>query len=111
MLITLARPQALTAARKPSGKRPLSGSPISVNQLKAMLNAIKSRLRRSGELTLTLFFSPKRLFASLKLCSIHPRCQCQLVALLASLNVVARDTRALRVSSPGFWLPSSKGLC
>ena len=39
-LITLARFQALTAPRKPSGKRLSSGSPISVNRLKAVVNAI-----------------------------------------------------------------------
>jgi hypothetical protein len=49
MLITLDRPQALTEERKPSGKRPLSGSPISVNQLKAIVNAIKSRPRGAPE--------------------------------------------------------------
>src|SRR4051812_33422469 len=89
MLVTLALPQALTAARKPSGRIPPLGSPISVNQLKAMVNAINSRLRRSAEPTLTLL-NPKRLFASLKLCSFQPRCQYQLVALLASSNLVAR---------------------
>jgi hypothetical protein len=39
-LITLARFQALTAPRKSSGKRLSSGSLISVNRLKAVVNAI-----------------------------------------------------------------------
>jgi hypothetical protein len=53
--MTLALPQTLTAQRKPSGKTPLSGNPISVSHERAIVSAIKSRLKRSGEPTLTPF--------------------------------------------------------
>ena len=71
VLITLARPQAATAERKPRGTTPPSGNPISVSHERATLSAISKRERRSGQPTGTRA-NPKRLLASLKDCSIHP---------------------------------------
>ena len=54
-----------------------------------MLNAINSRLKRSGEPTPTPF-NPKQLFASLKYCSIQPLWQCQEAVLRMLLRLVAK---------------------
>ncbi len=89
MPVTLTRPQALTALRKPSGNRPLSGSPISESHVRATLSAISRRLRRPGQPTRTRA-NPKRLLESLKDCSIQPRCHYQEAAILASAKLVAR---------------------
>lgn len=100
--MTLALPQATTEERKPSGKRtPPSGNPISVSHERAMVSAMSSRPRRRGQPTLTLA-SPKRPFASLKDCSIHPLYQYQEMALLASSKLVAKYQGSSGCSRRGF---------
>lgn len=89
MLITLALPQATTEARNPPGRTPLPGSAIKVSHESAMVSAIKSRSKRSGDATLASL-SPKRLFESLKDCSIQPLCQYHEAATLAVERLVAR---------------------
>ena len=79
-LMMLARPQAITEERKPSGTTPLSGSLISVSHERAMVSPMSSRQRRFGQPTRTRA-NPKRLLESLKDCSIQPRCQYQDAAL------------------------------
>src|SRR5215213_1650435 len=87
--MTLALPQALTEERKPSGTTPQPlGNPISVSHERAMVSVIKSRLKRCGEPTPTPF-NPKRLFASLKGCSIQSLCQYHEAALRADPRLVA----------------------
>src|SRR3954471_16462361 len=88
-LITLARPHALTVARKPPRRTPPSGSPINVSHERAIVSPINIRLKRSGQPTLTRA-SPKRLLASLKLCSIQPLCQYHEAALFGSSRLVAK---------------------
>ncbi len=61
----LARPLWATAERQRRGMTPTSGSPIKESHAKAIVSAIKRRLRRSGQRTCTRD-SPKRLLASLK---------------------------------------------
>src|SRR3954451_14372917 len=68
---------------------PTSGSPISVSHANATVSATSSRLRRSGQLTITSA-NPKRPLESLKDCSIQPHCQYHEAALWASFKLVAR---------------------
>lgn len=67
----------------------MPGSAIKVSHESAIVSAINSRSRRSGEPTLASL-SPKRLLASLKDCTIQPLCQYHEAALLALQRLVVR---------------------